>query len=157
MKERITWDWAGHSEMTALTPRCSCGWKGETIFAWQEGQVALLKDQELAHYATHRAAPQGGAAMSEPVVLTREEFEDCMASTSNYKRGLVFDHDAALRAQLAQVTAERDAANSCEWIEQGGAIEFVPKTVLAQQLAQAHRAIEGLEAQLQAMKEERTW
>ena len=42
--------------------------------------------------------------MSEP--LTRGEFEDCISSTSNYKRSLVLAHDAAQRAQIEAQRAQ---------------------------------------------------
>ena len=43
-------------------------------------------------------------------ILSREEFEDCVSSTSNYKRNLVLAHDAALRQALA------DAQTTCRKI-----------------------------------------
>ncbi len=54
MSERITRQWSGHSEMTCIVPVCTCGWKGEPVYAWQDYQLALINDQEATHYASHR-------------------------------------------------------------------------------------------------------
>jgi hypothetical protein len=43
------------------------------------------------------------------MILTREEFEDCIASNSNYKRTLMLEHDAEMRLQLMQMKLELDS------------------------------------------------
>ena len=44
--------------------------------------------------------------------LTREEFEDCVSSTSNCKRGLVLAHDAAQRARIAELEQGKRIADA---------------------------------------------
>jgi hypothetical protein len=64
------------------------------------------------------------------MILTREEFEDCVSSTSNYKRQLILDHDIELRARLEAVEASGVKAE-LEW--------DVERNDLKQQLAAVTR------------------
>lgn len=49
MKHEITREYGGKAEMSYIQPKCSCGWAGEKVYAYNDYQLTLVKVQESDH------------------------------------------------------------------------------------------------------------
>ena len=49
MKHDMKREYSGKAEMYCITPTCSCGWKGNAEYAYNDYQLAMVKQQEADH------------------------------------------------------------------------------------------------------------
>jgi hypothetical protein len=42
-------EYEGHAEKRAITPTCSCGWRGRAEYRWNDYQLANVTAQESDH------------------------------------------------------------------------------------------------------------
>ena len=54
MRHRITRKYEGKNELSTIQPVCTCGWEGEKIPAWNDYQMAVVKEQECNHVIDFR-------------------------------------------------------------------------------------------------------
>ena len=49
MKHELAREFGGRDESSWIKPVCSCGWEGYKVYAYNDYQRTLVKEQECAH------------------------------------------------------------------------------------------------------------